>query len=169
VRDQKGGAFGEGKSRRKSDDLIHGHDGLFGIAAGLHADDDMLAGLECIDVRRRVGDKSGRFLTDDEGKRGTVLILALDHQQVGEIDARRFEFDPDHSRRKRRARQSQQPEAFRRAEFAADDGLVGVAHPSPSTAAAHPDQSSEASGTPPLSHHASLESGHALLCLIQSA
>src|SRR5690242_1124402 len=84
VRDQKGGAFGEGKSRRKSDDLIHGHDGLFGIAAGLHADDDMLAGLECIDVRRRVGDKSGRFLTDDEGKRGTVLILALDHQQVGE-------------------------------------------------------------------------------------
>ena len=43
---------------------------------------------------------------DDEWKRGAVLILALNHQKVGEIDARRFEFDADHSRRKGRVRQS---------------------------------------------------------------
>jgi hypothetical protein len=65
-----------------------------------------LASRECIDVWRRLGDNSGSLLADDEWKRGAVLIHALNHQKVGEIDARRFEFDPDHSRRKGRVRQS---------------------------------------------------------------
>ena len=106
VRDEKGCAFREGKTCGKSDDLVHRHDGLFGIAAGLHADNDLLASRECIDVWRRLSDNSGSLLTDDEWKRGAVLILALNHQKVGEIDARRFEFDADHSRRKGRVRQS---------------------------------------------------------------
>ena len=106
VRDEKGCAFGEGKTCGKSDDLVHRHDRLFGIAAGLHADDDLLANGECVDVWRRLGDNSGSLLTDDEWKRGAVLILALNHQKVGEIDARRLKLDPDHSRRKWRVRQS---------------------------------------------------------------
>jgi hypothetical protein len=106
VRDEKGCAFGEGKTCRKSDDLVHRHDGLFGITTGLHADDDLLPNGECVDVGRRLSDNSGSLLTDDEWKRGAVLILALNHQKVWEIDARRFEFDPDHSRRKWRVRQS---------------------------------------------------------------
>jgi hypothetical protein len=65
-----------------------------------------------------------------------VLILAFDHQQVGEIDARRLEFDPDHSRRKGCAQQPQKLEALGRPEFAADDSLIGIAYPWPSAAAA---------------------------------
>ena len=106
VRDEKGCAFREGKICGKSNDLVHRNDRLFGIAAGLHADDDLLPNGERIGVWRRLSDNSGSLLTDDERKRGAVLILALNHQKVGEIDARRFEFDPDHSRRKRRVRQS---------------------------------------------------------------
>jgi hypothetical protein len=66
VRDQKGGAFGEGKTGGKSDDLFRRHHGLLGIAAGLHADDDLLANRESVDVRRRFGDNSCRLLTGHE-------------------------------------------------------------------------------------------------------
>src|SRR5262249_27880992 len=69
----------------QSDDLVRRHHGLFGIAAGLHADNDLLANRERIDVGRRLHDNPGSLLTGDEWKGKAVLVLPSITSRAGKL------------------------------------------------------------------------------------
>ncbi len=67
-------------------EIARGADGVVGEGAGLGAVGDARAGLQAYAFARGV-DHAGQVHADGEGRVGFELVFALEHQEVGEVEA----------------------------------------------------------------------------------
>jgi hypothetical protein len=112
-------ALFEAKGRGEREDVVRRHDGLFRESAGAHTDHHFVALRKGTNVGRNLVDEAGRFHTRYKRQIGLVLIEALNHQPIREIDARRLHIYAHGTGREFGSWQVRYRKALGRTEFAA--------------------------------------------------
>jgi hypothetical protein len=98
------------------------HETLRGVRAELDLRADAVAGPARGDACPHGGDDAREILAGTERPRRQVLIRAADHEEIGEIHARRFDVDEDLARLRHRIRHVGQRKVLERAVLADDQG-----------------------------------------------
>ena len=93
VSDGIGCAFLETHALRQRYGHVLVDDGLLGKRAAAQGADDAIAGFESRDVATDGRDNAGRLVTGYERQGRAHLVLARDDQDVGEVQARRFDVE----------------------------------------------------------------------------
>ena len=98
-----------------------GHDDFFGVSAMRHHRHHSLPHLNALDITCHLDDFAGDFQARAEGERRLELVQALDHQDVGEVDAASARRDSDLARAQSGPGDVAEPQVFRRAEPVAEN------------------------------------------------
>ncbi len=127
----QGGAVDQGKAG--GDDQVHARrqlqhrvargNHLFGVGADRHDGGDRVADLYMLHFLAHGQDRAGHFGAGSERRRRLHLVLALDDQRVGEIDAGALDGDAHLARAHVRFLDFLEYQLLGWAQFAADDSL----------------------------------------------